>query len=117
MSSYLAQNPFGQIKPPPGVEKHGATPSGLINLLNLGLKLLVVFAGIYAVINIIFAGYQFMSAGGDPKNIEKAWGRIWQSLIGLLLVAGSFLIAAIFGQLLFGRADAILNPSIFVPNP
>jgi len=51
----------------------------------------------------------------DPKKIGEASSRIWQSLIGLLLVAGSFVLAAIFGWLIFGDALAILRPEIYGP--
>ena len=33
-------------------------------------NLLVVLAGLYAVINLIMAGYAFMSAGDDPKKVQ-----------------------------------------------
>lgn len=108
-------NPFGQVALPPGVENLGAGPGGIITLLNIILKLLVAAGGIYALINIIIAGYGFISAGGDPKAIESAWAKIWQSLLGLTIIAGSFLLAAIFGQLIFGDPGAILNPKLYTP--
>ncbi|MAG60109.1 hypothetical protein CMO96_04985 [Candidatus Woesebacteria bacterium] len=115
MENLLAQNPFGAVSPPPGVEAHGGGPGGIINLLNVVLRLLIAIGGIYALVNIIIAGYQFISAGGDPKNIENAWGKIWQSLLGLLIIAASFIIAAVISQLIFGKADAILNPQVYTP--
>lgn len=112
-------NPFGKVTPPEGVKIPAATiPGGeIITLLNIVLNILVVAGGIYALINIIIAGYGFISAGGDPKAVESAWAKIWQSLLGLTIIAGSFLLAAIFGQLIFGKADAILNPKIYTPSP
>jgi hypothetical protein len=61
------------------------------------------------------AGYQFLSAGGEPKNISKAWEKIWQSLLGLLIVASSLLLAMIAGQLIFGNSQAIVRPRIYTP--
>lgn len=107
---------FGQVSPPPGVGAHGAGPEGLISLLSTMLKLLVVLGGIWALINIIFAGYGFISAGGDPKAIEKAWAKIWQSMVGLLFIAGAFVIAAVIGQLIFGDPSTILNPKVYSPS-
>lgn len=100
----------------PGLKNYpiaGLTGIGL--LLSSILKLLVVLAGIYALIQLILAGFGFISAGGDPKSIESAWAKIWQSLTGLVIVAGSFVLAAIFGYLIFGDASAILNPKIYTP--
>jgi hypothetical protein len=56
-----------------------------------------------------------MNAGGDSKAVGKAWDKIWQSLLGLVIIVGSFAVASIFGQLIFGRADFILNPQIYGP--
>lgn len=110
-----SNNLFGKINPPPGIANFSVGPEGLGNFIGVILRVLVVAAGVYALINFIFAGYQFMTAGGDPKGVETAWGKIWQSLLGLVIVASSFLLAAVIGQLLFGDAAAILSPKLFLP--
>jgi len=89
---------------------------GLILFFSNILRLVFVVAGIYAFINFIIAGFQYMSAGGDSKALTAAWGRIWQSLIGLVIIAGSFALASLFGYILFGDAGFILNPKIYGPN-
>lgn len=109
---------FGTIQAPPGIQAPGygsLTGGGLVNLLGNLLKFLVVIAGVYVLLQLIFAGYQFISAGGDSKAVEAAWGKIWQSLIGLLIVAGAFVLAALFGFLIFGDPMAILKPRIYTP--
>lgn len=107
---------FGTINPPPGVSEYrGLEQGGLVTFLGNILRLLIVVGGIYAMINFIIAGYQFMGSGGDPKAIASAWARIWQSLLGLLFIAGAFVLAAIFGQLIFGDFTFILRPVIFGP--
>jgi hypothetical protein len=88
---------------------------GLILFLTNILRLVFVVAGIYAFINFILAGFQFMSAGGDTKAISAAMSRIYNSLIGLVLVVASFALAALFSQIIFGKADFILNPKIWGP--
>lgn len=80
--------------------------------LNRILIVLVIFAGIYSVFNLVLAGYAFLSAGDDPKKVAGAWQKIWQTLLGLAFAAGAFVLAAIFGQLIFGDATAILSPKI-----
>lgn len=104
---------FGQINPPEALQKFGDVSSGGLGVfLNLILKIMVVGAGIYAIFNFILAGYTFLSAGDDPKKIENAWAKIWQTAIGLAFAAGAFILAGIFGYLIFGEWDAILNPVI-----
>ena len=111
MQSPIAQI-FGQVNPPPGVT---ANIGGLAIFLNIIIKLLIVGAGIYGVFNLVLAGYAFMSAGDDPKKMAGAWAKIWQTLLGLTVAAGAFVLAAIFGQLLFGEPGALLQLRIFTP--
>lgn len=111
------QNPFEQL----GITEYASEIGeegkdfGLMVFANNLLKLVIIIAGIFALLNLIIAGFQFMTAGGDPKAVSQASSKIWQSLIGLLVVAASFLLAAIFGWLLFGNPLAILQPTIYGP--
>ena len=98
---------FGTIQPPPGADQ-GSGLEGLQVFLNNIVQILIVAAGIYAFFNLILAGYGFMSAGDDPKKISAATRKIWQTLLGLTIVAGSFVLAALFGQVLFGAPTALL---------
>jgi len=107
----------GTVKNPLPTPYQGITgsPGGLILFFTNILRLVFVVAGLFAFINLILAGFQFMGAGGDSKAIEKAFGKIWQSLLGLVIVVGSFALAALFGYLLFGDAGFILNPKFYGP--
>lgn len=109
------ENPLKKINPGGygglGVGEGG----GLISFLNNLLRLLAVIGGLFAFFNLVIAGYGFLSAGDDPKKIVAAWQKIWQSMLGLLFILGSFVLAAIFGYLLFGDATAILKPKIYGP--
>lgn len=110
--SSLAGSLFGQVKPPPGVTK-GVEEGGLTDLINNFLKLLIVGAGLYALFNFVLAGYAFMSAGDDPKKMAAAWAKIWQTLLGLTLAAGAFVIAALVGWLIFRDPNTLLQLKIF----
>jgi len=103
---------FGKITPPDFISEN---PSGLVVLFNNLLRLLVIGGGIYALINFIIAGYSFMSAGNEPKKIDLAWAKIWQSMVGLLIIAVSFVIAALIGKILFNDATALLKINIYGP--
>jgi hypothetical protein len=104
---------IGPVKPPAFADRFSGGGAPAIGaLLNLVLQVLIIGAGAYALINLVVAGYSFMSAGDDPKKVAGAWGKIWQTLLGLAFSAGAFVLAAIFGQLIFGSWDFILSPKI-----
>lgn len=113
MEKYLAI--WGQVHAPPGVNRYGNTLTGIQLFVSVIVKTLIVFAGVYAFFNIILAGYSFMSAGGNPEKIAAAWAKIWQTLLGLFIAAGAFVLAGIFGHLIFGNYNALLQLRIFTP--
>jgi hypothetical protein len=114
MANHLAQL-WGQVNPPPGVSSYGSSPSGLQAFIGNIIETLIVVAGAYALFNLIFAGYAFMSAGGNAEKIASAWAKIWQTLIGLLVAVGSFVLAGVFGKLIFGDYNALLQLRVFGP--
>jgi len=107
---------FGSINAPPGVSRYGsATGGGLVNFGSNILKLMIVVAGIYALFNIVLAGYGFLGAGDDSNKIAAAWAKIWQSVLGLAIAAGAGGLAMIFSWLIFGNALTIIQPQIYGP--
>ena len=95
--------------------KYDFASGGLGKFLNNIFILITVGAGIFALLNFIMAGYAYMSANGDEKKVEEAWAKIWQSVIGLVIIAAAFLLAALAGLFLFGDAGFILHPKIYGP--
>lgn len=99
--SLLAQSPtpdcgaFGCVAPP--LPPTTTAPGLFTNTL----RLVFFGGGVWAFLNLIIAGFQFMNASGDAKAIQSAWGKIWQSLLGLLIIVSSFVISAIVGWLIF----------------
>lgn len=106
---------FGKIDSPVTAYGGGDVFAGLLPFLNNILRLIFVISGLFGFFNLLIAGFGFMSAGGDPKGIEKAWNRIYQSLVGLIILVASFIFAGIFGYLLFGDVTAILQPKVWGP--
>jgi len=110
--NHLAQI-IGNITSPYPSAYTGLT--GISRFIGNVIKILIVGAGVYALFNLLLAGYSFMSAGGDPKKIADSWAKIWQTMLGLAVAAGSFVLAAIFGRLIFGDYNALLQLRIFAP--
>ena len=111
----LAADLFGRVTPPAAVGKYGTGPGGLFLFINNILKLLIYGAGLFALFNFILAGYGFMAAGGDADRMAQAWAKIWQSLLGLAVAAGAFVIAGVVGLIIFGDPKAILQPKLYTP--
>lgn len=107
-------NPLGKYNSYGELNATG-THGGLIAFISNVLKFVTIAAGLFALLNLIIAGFTYISSGSDSKKTTEAWARIYMSLIGLVLIVGAYAIAAILGLLLFGRADAILNPTIYGP--
>lgn len=102
---------FGTIENP--TKYASEEGQGLFMLISNILKLAGVVAGIFFVIQIILAGYGYLTAEGDPKKAELALTKIWQSVIGLLIVTSAFVIAAVLGNILGINP---LAPEIHGPN-
>lgn len=117
MKNLIAQsNPFGSVTLPAGLDKFGDEPGVAFGkLIQFALRGLIVVAGLYALFNLVLAGYAFMSAGDDAKKVAGAWAQIFQTILGLSVAAGSFVLAALFGQLLFGDPAFLLKPTIPLP--
>jgi len=113
----MADKIFGTIEPPselkPLIEKagtEGTTGAGIFVLLNRIFTIVIAAAGIFFVIQILLAGFAYISASGDQKKTEAAWSKIYQSIIGLVIVSSAFVLATVIGKLV--GMDNILNPTI-----
>lgn len=117
------KNFFGSWKTdylPPGLEKYplaaGGTEGGqIIIFANNIMKVMIYGSLVIALINLLVSGIGFISSSGNPEYIKTASGRIWISLLGLVVAAGSLVIAGVLGLIFFGSATAIINPQIYGP--
>jgi len=104
---------FGTLETPPGIDQYGADPSsGLILFFNNILKIAIVGGVLFSLTNIVIAGIQYIGSSGNPEIMKKASSRIWFSLLGLVIIAGSISLAAVIGLIFFGQANAILVPKL-----
>lgn len=105
---------FGTVSPPPGVAQYdtGAGGFGLISFASNIIRLITIIAGIWSLLNVIMAGFKYITAANDAKGIQDAWQSIYMSLIGMLIILSSYTIAAIVGYIFFGDATYIINPTL-----
>jgi hypothetical protein len=106
-------DPVGQITPPiPPIDD---PKKGLMALLSNFIKLIITVGGLFCFFNILLAGFGFMTAGGDSKKIAQAWNKIIQSILGLVVMIGSFVLIAILGYLVCQDVLCFLKPTIYGP--
>lgn len=104
----LAQGLTGKIQSPTG-----SVATGLPTLITNLITLAVSVGGILVLVNFILAGYDFLTASGDPKKVTNAVTRMWQSVLGLIIVVGSLALVSIIGKI-FG-INNILTPVVSGP--
>lgn len=85
---------------------------GLFNFISNIFKLAGAVASIILIFRLISAGYYYLSAQGDPKKFQQAGDTITQSILGLVIVAGAFILAGLVGRL---TGIDILNPTVYGP--
>lgn len=71
---------------PEGVATLNCIPAVFQNVLNFAFG----FAGVAALFFVFFAGFKFLTSGGDAKQVEGARQTLTYALIGLIIVILSF---------------------------
>lgn len=89
----------------------GGLPLFISNIV----KLLTVVAGLWVLVNFILAGLQFISSQGDEKAVASAWNKIYNSIIGLVIIAVAFGLISLISLILTGYAGTFLNITIYGP--
>lgn len=74
------------------------------------VRFFIIVAGLFALTQFLLGGFSYITAGGDKGKISEATQKITMSIVGLAIIAASFVIIAIISQLLFGDFTAILIP-------
>lgn len=106
----------GSVDKPPGVNIMSNNPSGgdigiLVLASNL-IQLLVIVSSLWVILNVVSAGYAYLSSGGKTDVHTKVKDKLTMSVIGLLLIICSYTVAGLIGLIFFGDASYILNPKI-----
>lgn len=92
-----------------GVGKDDKTTVGaqLNKTISTVIGVMTAVAALYFIFQFIIAGYQWISSGGEKNNLEEARNKITNSLIGLIIVVGAWIIIGIIGKIV---GLDILNP-------
>jgi hypothetical protein len=64
------------------------------------INIISVIIGVLAVIMIIYAGFRFITSGGNPEHTKAARNTILYAIIGLVIVAfAQFIVKFVLGKL------------------
>jgi hypothetical protein len=69
------------------------TGNDFTSMLSDIILLILSLIGVVFMAYIIFAGWLWMSAGGNEQKVEKAKGILIQSIIGLIIIIGAYAIS------------------------
>ena len=95
----------------PGATNLSTTgPAGWITAF---YKFAMIFSGILAFGGIVYGGVRYATAAGNEHSQEEARAWIWSAFIGLLLLAGAYVILYTVNPNLV----ILKNPSISAVNP
>lgn len=110
-TTLYAQGVIGGIANP--LPKYASTNGeGLFKFLGNILKFVGTIGGVYMIIQLILAGFAYINSAGDPKAASAAWAQIWQSILGMVIIASAFVIASVVERF---TGIKILAPVIYGP--
>lgn len=70
----------------------GVGSTDLMTIIGRIINVALGFVGIVLLGALLYAGYLWMTAGGDSKQVDKAKSMIRNAIIGLIIIASSFAI-------------------------
>ncbi|MCC6520438.1 C40 family peptidase [Candidatus Nomurabacteria bacterium] len=86
----LSSNTYTFLAPLPGLSEVTGN-EGVANFIERLFIIMISLAGVLAVLSLIFAGFQYITTGVFSVK-TSAKERIWNSILGLLLALGAFII-------------------------
>lgn len=94
-----------------GLGPFGEGSTGLPNILDLVSSIvgfMTIAASIWFLFQILYAGYEWTSAGGDTKKVADARSRMTHAFMGMVIVVGAWSLLAVIGQ--FFGFNTLINP-------
>ena len=106
----IIENAFAQLPSPPDLTPLSPDVFGgsLAEILYFIVRALLVLAGAFAVIYIIYAGFLFLTSAGDPERAQKGRNGILYAVIGFVVIALAYLIVNAVGDVI--RGGTLNNP-------
>ncbi len=91
-----AQNPFqqaGNLAGQVGQSAGLGQPKPLTEMIGQIINIALGFLGIVLLFYLLYAGFLWMTAGGDDAKVKKARGMINNAVVGLIIIVAAFAIS------------------------
>lgn len=83
-----------------GATVYGSNQVDLITLIGQGINILLSLLALILLGYVLYAGFLWMTAGGEEENIKKAQGILRNAVIGLVIILASYSITLFVGRAL-----------------
>ncbi len=96
MALAVPSNPFNQARDltnTVGQQAGISTSQTLPQMAGSIINVVLGFLGLLLLFYMLYAGFLWMTAGGDEKKVQKATSIIQQAVIGLLIIVMAFAIS------------------------
>ena len=80
------------------------------------VSFIVVIAGVYALWQLLTGGLGYITSNGDKAKVQESSQKMLMAILGLFIIAASFIIAAVVSRLLFGSSSVIFSPVLKTVN-
>jgi len=71
----------------------------LADIISMTIGVMTLGAGIWFLFQVIIAGYNYLSAGGDRERFVAAGRKLTNSMIGLAIVIAAYALIALLGTI------------------
>lgn len=107
---------FGKITAPQGL--FGGNPAtAASSLLTLGIRVFFIFSGVTALIFMLRGAFDYITSGGDKEKVSGAQQRIYNAVVGILILFAVLAIIATLESLVFKGAFCFgLTCAIKIPH-
>lgn len=89
------------------------TLKGLEVVFSNVISVVLALGGIVLFIMLIYGGFKYLTAGGDPKALEGAKGTLSHAILGLVVLVLAFIILKVIAEVT--GVSSILNFQIYRP--
>lgn len=80
--------------------------SDLVQIIGRLINIFLGFLGVIFLVLLLYAGFLWMTAGGDPDKVKKAQGAIKNAVIGLVIIASAWAIV----NFIFNALQGVTQP-------